>query len=494
MKRTIKFWIYLLILVVINLACANANDVTQLEEEKVPHKRGVVKLLALGNSFSVDAIEQSLYELAEAEGIELVIGNMTIGGCSLDRHWNNISGDKAEYSYLRIEGENKERKRISGKAISSVVKEEDWDYISLQQVSGSSGILSSYDNLSNILNYLKANATNPDVKFILHQTWAYAENSTHVDFPKYDRDQMKMYNSIIETTKKVAEREGIGIIIPSGTALQNGRTSYVGDNFTRDGYHLDLNIGRYTAACTWFEKLFGIDVRDNSFIPAGLSEARASVARTAAHFAVQSPYKVTELMDFKENPEYKELTKSVYVDFGMTARVSPSPWNNMTSTAVGSSIELIDEDGMELGIELIIKQRFGGINSDGPTATQIPGFNLPETVSSDSFFGNMTEFGGQTTPEGEIELKGLNPDKKYDFLFFGSRTASDNRETKYTVTGTNKGTACLNTSSNTLAIAGVMGITPRSDRTVSINVTYGVNNNNSRGFYYINAMKLSAAE
>ena len=39
-----------------------------------------------GNSFSQDAVEQYLYELAEAAGYELIIGNMYIGGCDLDKH------------------------------------------------------------------------------------------------------------------------------------------------------------------------------------------------------------------------------------------------------------------------------------------------------------------------------------------------------------------------------------------------------------------------
>lgn len=38
------------------------------------------------------------------------------------------------------------------------------------------------------------------------------------------------------------------MIIPTGTAIQNARTSFVGDHMNRDGYHLDLKIGRYTAA------------------------------------------------------------------------------------------------------------------------------------------------------------------------------------------------------------------------------------------------------
>ena len=41
-----------------------------------------VRILAIGNSFSQDAVEQNLHELAAAEGIPTIIGNMYIGGCT----------------------------------------------------------------------------------------------------------------------------------------------------------------------------------------------------------------------------------------------------------------------------------------------------------------------------------------------------------------------------------------------------------------------------
>ena len=50
----------------------------------------VIKVLAIGNSFSEDAVEQYLYELAASQGDSLVIGNAYIGGCSLEMHLDNL--------------------------------------------------------------------------------------------------------------------------------------------------------------------------------------------------------------------------------------------------------------------------------------------------------------------------------------------------------------------------------------------------------------------
>ena len=49
----------------------------------------VVKILSIGNSFSEDAVEQHLHEIAEAAGVKVIIGNMYIGGCSLQKHLAN---------------------------------------------------------------------------------------------------------------------------------------------------------------------------------------------------------------------------------------------------------------------------------------------------------------------------------------------------------------------------------------------------------------------
>ena len=64
-----------------------------------------LRVLAIGNSFSQDAIEQNLYELAAATGDTLIIGNAYIPGCQIDLHLSNIRSDKAAYSYRGRRGE-----------------------------------------------------------------------------------------------------------------------------------------------------------------------------------------------------------------------------------------------------------------------------------------------------------------------------------------------------------------------------------------------------
>ena len=53
----------------------------------------VIKILTIGNSFSEDAVEQHLHDIAKADGVKVIIGNMYIGGCSLERHLNNAKAN-----------------------------------------------------------------------------------------------------------------------------------------------------------------------------------------------------------------------------------------------------------------------------------------------------------------------------------------------------------------------------------------------------------------
>lgn len=261
-----------------------------LFSDNVLNAENPIRILAIGNSFSEDAVEQNLYDLARSAGDSLLIGNMYIGGCSLQRHLDNAMKNSKSYSYRKIVGG---RKTVyPNTSLEEAIKDEDWDYITFQQASPVSGIYSSYAALTALLSYVKNLCTNKNVHFAIHCTWAYAANSTHKGFLNYHRNQKEMYDDIIKAVKKVAAKHRIKIIIPSGTAIQNARNSYLGDHMNRDGYHLSLGLGRYTAACTWFEKITGKSVVGNEFIPSGLSVKDAATAQEAAHQAVLHPYKV----------------------------------------------------------------------------------------------------------------------------------------------------------------------------------------------------------
>lgn len=259
-----------------------------------PTEDDMIKILAIGNSFSEDGIENYLHELATTQGKKVVIGNLYIGGAPLSLHVKNANEDAEKYSYRKIDlnGKKTATKDVS---ISQALSDENWDYISFQQASPLSG---KYDvvmeSLPELVRYVHAKVS-PETQFVYHQTWAYQHDSDHTGFANYNRDQLTMYKAIADVSKKVSKQGDFKYIIPAGTAIQNARTSSLGDTFTRDGYHLQLDYGRFTAACTWYEKIFKDDVRKNPYKPEKVTDLQAKIAKEAAHKAVKKPYKVSRV-------------------------------------------------------------------------------------------------------------------------------------------------------------------------------------------------------
>jgi hypothetical protein len=86
---------------------------------------GVLEILAIGNSFSVDALEYA-WQIAENLGIDkIAIGNLYIGGCSLKTHASNASADAAAYTYYY--NDNGTWETSSGYKISTALSERNWD-------------------------------------------------------------------------------------------------------------------------------------------------------------------------------------------------------------------------------------------------------------------------------------------------------------------------------------------------------------------------------
>lgn len=253
-----------------------------------------IKVLAIGNSFSMDAIEQYLYELAEASGDDIIIGNMYIGGAELALHYKHSQSGEAAYAYRKIvDGKKTDAKDFD---LRRAIRDEDWDYISLQQVSSKSGQYESFfPYVFSLMDYVRAHATNAKVKFILHATWAYAQDTSHKGFFDYRNNQDYMYECIVDATRQVYKTAKFDILIPTGTAIQNGRTSVLGDTFCRDGYHLEYTYGRFTAACTWYQVLFKKSVMKNPYKPETITDEQATIAKYAAYYAAKKPYKITRV-------------------------------------------------------------------------------------------------------------------------------------------------------------------------------------------------------
>lgn len=255
---------------------------------------GELKILAIGNSFSVDTMSYA-YNVASSLGVESVtLGNLVIGGCVIDKHYDNIMNDKAAYKYYFNDSGSWSSTPNYDQKISDVIESENWDYISVQQGSAESGLSSTYANLAGLVSKIKELA-DEDTKIVFNMTWAYQSDSTHSAFPSYSSDQMTMYLGIVEAMNEcVLTNEDIEFVVPVGTAIQNARTSSLGDTLTRDGYHLNYDYGRYIAALTYISRLTGLSVEDISYKPSAVSASTKSICIEAAVNAISKPLEVTE--------------------------------------------------------------------------------------------------------------------------------------------------------------------------------------------------------
>ena len=227
-----------------------------------------MKILAIGNSFSEDA-SAYIHQMAESAGYDVQIVNLYIGGCPLERHWQNVESN-GFYDYHR-NGVKSARRMTIAEALDM----DTWDVIVTQQASHDSGWLCSYEPfLPLLVDYIKSKA--PYAKLYLQETWAYEITSTHGNFMRYNRDQALMYEKLHSCYTQMAEKYQLRLI-PSGTVIQRLRqlpefhVPSGGLSLCRDGFHMSFDYGRYTLACVWLKTLLGIQLEPVDYVPQSIN-------------------------------------------------------------------------------------------------------------------------------------------------------------------------------------------------------------------------------
>ncbi|MBE5747120.1 MAG: DUF4886 domain-containing protein [Clostridiales bacterium] len=251
-----------------------------------------VKILGIGNSFSVDCMEY-VYKILKNLGVEdIKLGNLYIGGCPLRSHCENARGDLPAYEYWK--NTDDEWQIIPDFKMSDAIKEREWDYIFTQQQSGRSGLAETYDDVDELTAYVKSLAKGNYV-YGWQMTWAYANYFENPNFEPYDNDQDKMYSAILNAVQtKILPRKEFERLIPSGTAIQNAR-AVLGDVLNRDGFHLSYDFGRFIAGLCVVKGLVGLDIDNVTYAPEGVDEEKRKLAIAAANAACKTPFAVSKL-------------------------------------------------------------------------------------------------------------------------------------------------------------------------------------------------------
>lgn len=215
-----------------------------------------LKVLSIGHSFAQDSTRY-LSQIARADGHELNVVNLYIGGCALSRHYRNMLTEDKAYS-LEYNGHQ------TGFPVSlkQALFAREWDVIVLQQTSVLSTDYSSFQPyLSELSAYIKKMV--PLAKQYIHETWAYEEGSSKLENMGFEC-RKDMYDALHASYSKAAEDISAYGIIPSGTMFQRLIEEGVTE-LHRDHWHASKGIGRYALALLWYRTLLGEDVTDNGF-------------------------------------------------------------------------------------------------------------------------------------------------------------------------------------------------------------------------------------
>jgi hypothetical protein len=257
-----------------------------------------LRLLAITSSFGVDTTDY-LYEIAKAQGVEnVVVGRLYVGASTLKQHVTRANGEKPVYEYTKNStGEFVTTEKVT---IAQGLQDEQWDVIFLQQSAAESALVETYeDYIDQLIAYVDQHKTNPNAKYIWNMTWAYQGDSTFDPFVgTFNCDQMAMYNAIVASVKeKVVGRTDIAAISPTGTAIQNARTSYFGDLLTRDTRHLN-EIGKVVAGYALFATLTNAPLTEVALTEVNptfkLSDSNKEVILDAVNAAIKEPFAVTQ--------------------------------------------------------------------------------------------------------------------------------------------------------------------------------------------------------
>lgn len=249
-----------------------------------------LKILMIGNSFSISNT-RNMPQICQSMGIDLELGSLYIGGCSLQQHWKNVcSAGKgvAPYRYDLFRSGKRVEDAPRKWNIPEALKSQAWDIVTIQQVSGLSWRPESYspegDNLVRKIRELC-----PKAKIVLQQTWSYTPWDKRLG--KWNIDQNVMYERLRDAYAAFAARYSLDVI-PMGEAVQLWRKKlpvrYAPDSlggdvvgklkFTKDksadgkgyiakgdAFHLN-ETGEYLQSLVWTAFLFDVDVRKCGFV------------------------------------------------------------------------------------------------------------------------------------------------------------------------------------------------------------------------------------
>ena len=294
-----------------------------------------LKVLMIGNSFSICVLKE-MPACSASAGDTLDLASLYIGGCPLDRHWDNVekAGDpnfkpySFSWSYASCaDNAAAPIAKLGNKTnIPQALVADKWDIVTIQQASGKSPFPDSYEPFAGQL-IAKIRELAPQAEIVIQQTWSYTPYDKRL--ATWKMTPADMHAALKKAYAQLAGRYGLRII-PTGDAVQMYRArlpvdygtpldqaqiaalaeptliDFHGDvtgnsrwgkggKWEKDHEKFRLRIdashlnpeGNYLQALVWQAALFGTDVTKLAYRPEALSEEKAVLMRRCAMAAVR---------------------------------------------------------------------------------------------------------------------------------------------------------------------------------------------------------------
>lgn len=259
-------------------------------------KTDTIKILAVGNSLTSNAT-QYLWQIITSAGVpkeNVVIGRLFLPGCSIAWHWSNIEDFKEDYDYSKnTNGSWLTQQNFS---VQAALEDEEWDYIIIQETIASVTNPTAYSHLGDLILYLMT--AEPEAELAWQLIWTYqAETTSQWCKFKTPAETEEHFGKIVSTYKsQVQHWSQIDHLIPAGTAVQNLRSSYIGDTITSDGIHVNDKHGMYITALTWYAALAGGDLEAVTWLPSRYPDLADDlpVIRQSVKDAMKEPFVITQ--------------------------------------------------------------------------------------------------------------------------------------------------------------------------------------------------------
>ena len=237
------------------------------------------KILLIANSFGEDA-SRYLSRIAKSCGEELKTACLYIGGCSLERHHNNMLSGEAAYELIS-DGERTDT-MIS---IKDALLLDKWDIVSFQQVSQKSTDFSTYEPyLSELSAYARELA--PGAKQYIHAIWAWSdERLAASELPYANSAEMTALDKAAYAL--AAEAISADGYLPATDAMAKLYAA-IGSAAYRDGFHANLGVGRFMLGLLWYGVIFGKSVYDVDYrdFDIEVTEEEIAIAKRCAAEAI----------------------------------------------------------------------------------------------------------------------------------------------------------------------------------------------------------------